>query len=202
MHTPLARELKIAADLAEPFCALCGRQTREFRLVRRQLMRLMFARGAGQAYALIDGARWPGLPDWLAQRGLDHRPLFALDSDEDLLAMSPRLVRLPDEDAYMAVFQEIWGGSHGLFLCSTAGLETQCSALAALVYAEMPDGEISIFRFWDPRVMDRFVGLMTPAQASALFAGGLTRIFYEGPGGSLRDHAAPQTGMAIEREAV
>ena len=54
MHSPLARELKIAADLAEPFCALCGRQTREFRVVRRQLSRMLFAPGAGEAYALTE----------------------------------------------------------------------------------------------------------------------------------------------------
>ena len=178
----LARELSIAAGLGEPFCKFCFAQTREFRATRRRLARKLFE-DSGHVYALIDGARHDGVESWLRDLDTPHLALFAEDNDPDILEVTPWLVALPDQAAFDDIFSRVWGHHAGLFLKADAPIDPLCQHLRSLIYAELPDGDICIFRFWDPRVLARLVDVATPDQTDQLSGGIVHAVYLEGPKG-------------------
>lgn len=192
MVVPIVRELQISAALGDPFCRPCLSQSREFRAVRRQLARLIFD-GKGSPFAIIDPARSGDACSWLRSLGLPTVPLLYDDLDSDLLAVSPMLVEIDCIESFETIFLKTWGSGQGFFVQARQMSIVNLGAhLRGFTSAELPDGEVAIFRFWDPRVMVRFLKVADAEQSAEFFNGGISAVHLEGDRGTLTSHKARQ----------
>lgn len=114
------------------------------------------AEGA-RAYALLDAALRPGLPEALEAEGAEHACLYAGDAAERLRDVAPYLVALtPDAPITAAVLggprvaAPMWGTRFGVLLRSPADLPTLRSHLRRFTTQPGDDGRTLLFRYWEP----------------------------------------------------
>ena len=154
-------------------------------------------------YAVVDGAADARLYDIVAAES-EHACLYSGDYDEETCKALPWLVAIDDRSEIGKLWRAHESGRFwGILLRSALGLPELRRHLRHFTTARLPDGEIVLFRFWDPRVFDVFVQTETPDQIEAFFApielivadlGSNGRRRYEWQGG-LRVDGAPATGM-------
>lgn len=138
--------------------------------IKRALEDRLFEPGAGNAYAILDGARNLDTLGMLEDSDAPFMCLYTGRLDPEVAVTAPYLVELHEEDAlFDEIFDEGWGDSRGIFLLSDRRLRQVRSHLRALTYAEMPDGELVLFRFYDPRALRTFMPVATPEQREGLF---------------------------------
>jgi len=148
--------------------------------IKRRAEDTLFGAGTGQAFAVLDGARWRGLRGVLEESGAAFECLHSGDLDPEVLAVSPYLVQLREEsDFFDTVFERIWGQARGILLHATGTLAELRQHLRGLAYAEMPDGEMTLFRFYDPRALALFMSVATPDQVDAIFGERVTHVIAE-----------------------
>lgn len=138
--------------------------------VKQEVERALFGNPGRNAYAVLDGARRIETRAFLEEYGATHRCLFSGDLDDEIAAVAPYLLALHEEDAlFDRLFDEGWGDARGIFLTSDESLSAVRAHLRTLVYATLPDGELSVFRFYDPRAMRLFWPVATPDQMDEMF---------------------------------
>ena len=105
-----------------------------------------------QLYGIVDAAQDPGLHE-LVLTCPERACLFAGPLRPPLHMVAPYLVRL-DSDTPLthAWHREGWGHNWGILCLSTSRLEALRRHLRQFLQAMLPDGEIVLFRFYDPRV--------------------------------------------------
>lgn len=65
----------------------------------------------------------------------------------------PCLVRVAPGQPLMRHFEEHWRGKAGLLLASAAAEELLVEHLRSLVHARLSDGQVLLFRYYDPRIL-------------------------------------------------
>ena len=134
--------------------------------------------GAAQwlTYAILDGAKIDGLAERLETAELPHACLFA--NSDDLGAVAPWLVQLDrDTPLVRQLFtagegpRALWGADAGVFLRSALPLADLRAHLRRFTKVRA-DAEAApvFFRFWEPRVMARYVQAHDPAARASLCA--------------------------------
>ena len=125
---------------------------------------------AGFPFAILDGARHLDTLAMLEESGVPHLCLYTGRLDPEVAVTAPYLVELREEDdLFDRLFDEGWGDSRGIFLLAEQKLRALRLHLKTLAYAEMPDGEVVLFRFYDPRALRAFMPVATPEQRAAMF---------------------------------
>lgn len=122
-------------------------------------------------YALVDTAQDADLHG-LVKQSKHHDCLFSGDVPHVLAAASPHLVLADRRDPLMKAWQERGrAGNWGIFCESALNLDELRRHLKKFLNAELPDGTIALFRFYDPRVFNTYIQACTPEERAPWFKG-------------------------------
>jgi hypothetical protein len=120
-------------------------------------------------YAIVDGAADARL--YPVVRGASqHACLYESDYPEETLAALPHLVKLVNGES----LPELWrrhesGRFWGMACRSSLGLKPLRRHLRKFTTARLPQGDVVLFRFWDPRVFATFAESATPEEIGPFF---------------------------------
>lgn len=81
--------------------------------------------------------------------------------------VAPHLVEL-DQDRLQWLLENVWSEPWGVLLFSKCRVQTLVSHFASLLKASDPSGEEWLFRFYDPRVLERYMRVLSVAELSVL----------------------------------
>ncbi len=121
-------------------------------------------------FALLDAARDDRVLDLLCNSEEQYQSLYEGKQGEDLAKFAPYLVQLPkDSQLLVALIQEGWGKSWGVYLTSASDLQEVRRHLRHFLQVLLPDGKQVYFRFYDPRVMRVFLPTCAPDETTQFF---------------------------------
>lgn len=138
--------------------------------IKRQLEDRLFDGTGGFVYAVLDGARNLDTLDMLEESDAPFLCVYTGRLDPEVAVTAPYLVELTEDgDLFDTIFDEGWGESRGIFLKSDQRLRSVRRHLRSLTYAEMPDGEMVLFRFYDPRALRTFMPVASSEQKAGMY---------------------------------
>ncbi len=111
-------------------------------------------------FALLDGARDRKIEPMLNQCGHDYQCLYSGNISYALKRAAPHIVHLQRQSLFTRkLLQRCWGNSWGIFAITPPTVElskvrNNCRRMAKV---EAPNGKTLIFRYYDPRVMRKFL---------------------------------------------
>ena len=122
-------------------------------------------------YGVVDTARDPRLYP-LVIRCPRHTCLFAGELEAPLKEVAPYLVEMTnDSPMWLQWRDDGWGQAWGIVIWSSLDLQTLRKHLRQFLLAQLPDGQIALFRFYDPRVWRDFWPTCSAEQQSQWLAG-------------------------------
>ena len=140
--------------------------------IKRELEDRLFDGSGSYVYAILDGARNLETLNMLEESDAPFLCVYTGRLDPEVAVVAPYLVELrEDDEMFDILFDDGWGDSRGIFLTSEQRLRSVRRHLRSLTYAEMPDGEMVLFRFYDPRALRTFMPVATAEQRAGMFAG-------------------------------
>ncbi|MBK6919864.1 MAG: DUF4123 domain-containing protein [Deltaproteobacteria bacterium] len=158
-------------------------------IIRRALADARSSAPPARVYALVDPARDDRIAAELASPGQRSICLYGVDLPGTLVAVAPHLVWLSGNSRFGQLFaSQGRGRAWGMLLASHAPAETIATHLASLTRARLPDGRTVLFRFYDPRVMRRYLPTCTPDELDRVF-GPIEAFLIEEPGGAQQEYA-------------
>lgn len=108
-------------------------------------------------FAILDAARFPGLPEALEASGLEHSCLFQGEAFDELNEVAPRAVKLDEtSDFVRALFTRdeahwaVWDDEPGIFFRAPHPLQVLWRHLRKFTRVPTENGAIQFFRFWEP----------------------------------------------------
>lgn len=124
---------------------------------------------AGRLFALLDACDEPAVPAFCAEQPEEIAlSLYKGSADEERWAIAPYLVRV--EPATLDwITSDLWAEPWGVFLASDASIDELHSHFRKFLIVRSPDGEDWYFRFYDPRVLRRYLATASPADRQAFF---------------------------------
>lgn len=175
----MTNELRFAAARGDAFATLCARDARSFSSV---IERINFERSlepSHNLFALVDYATLPDFPSIAKDNGLDAYPLIGTGSVPELRQLGGHVLAVADDKTFEKVFNAIWGRRAGLFVVTKTHLPALLEHLQKFTVALQGDGEVAIFRLYDPRVFGSLLDAITEEQYQQLFDGKIEAAFYE-----------------------
>ena len=144
------------------------------------------------AYVVMDGAQVRDLPGMLFDRGSTHECLFSGALDPEVEAVAPQLVALTEnEDDFDWAFDSYIENNALVFIVSSFDLVDVRRHMRKLALAEMPDGAVVFFRYYDPRTLLQILPMATDEQASKFYGrGGEVRFLIVDPDFNLQEFGA------------
>jgi Domain of unknown function (DUF4123) len=137
-------------------------------------------------FAVVDCARDARLHT-LVERCSNTACLYSGEYDEETRKALPFLVEVKKDEPLAETWRQYEGGKFWGLLCQTERSFAQLRRhFRKFTTARLPDGEIVMFRFWDPRVFDTFAKAATPEELAPLFEG--ISSFVGDPGGGRRNY--------------
>lgn len=130
------------------------------------------AGGDGLLYAVLDAARSPRIVELLKESADEHQSLFEGLAGAGLWRVAPYLVKLePDTSPLLArLLAEGWGHAWGIYVQSGAPFKQVRRHFRRHLRVEDPESRSLYFRFYDPRVLRRFLPMASGRQSHELFA--------------------------------
>jgi hypothetical protein len=120
--------------------------------------------------AVLDSARDPKIFGAVETCRLDKCCLYAGNIPWLLQKAAPYLVVLEPEDRFTRfLIEEGWGNSWGIFLRTDAGMLQVRRHLRTLLRVKDESGRKLLFRWYDPRVLRRYLPTCLPAELEAVF---------------------------------
>lgn len=130
-------------------------------------------------YAILDGASVPDLPTRLFEMDPPNYCLFRGELEPDMAAVAPYVVALlPGSNFTEWVLKECYGKHWGIFLQSKHSIKEMRGHLRGLITVFNEDGNPMIFRYYDPRVITKFLPTCTDEELKEFF-GDIERFFAE-----------------------
>jgi hypothetical protein len=145
---------------------------------------------APHAFALVDAARDARIYPALLRADCEWLCLYRGDAAVSMAEAAPYLVELDPH----AEFTE-WMLQHRLwcvFVHAQVSLEHLVAHFRRLVMAQLPDGRLVYFRFYDPRVLRVYLPHCTPSQREVIF-GPVEQYVFESEDGDCLMFAPLQT---------
>ncbi|MEO1220660.1 MAG: DUF4123 domain-containing protein [Pseudomonadota bacterium] len=137
-------------------------------------------------FAVVDCARDARLYS-LVEKCSETACLYSGEYDDETRTALPYLVKITQDEPLAETWRQYEGGKFWGILCNT---QRDFAALRRhfrkFTTARLPDGEIVMFRFWDPRVFDTFAKSATPEEIAPLFED--ISSFVGDPGGGRRSY--------------
>lgn len=135
-----------------------------------RLFQQLFADGeTSSVFALIDGASVERLPELLDSSGLIYSSLFAGNLTEELARVAPYLVELEKDNFLTQRFLCQWGSHWGVILASTIDFVELAIHFQKLLLVRGPEGKRLYFRFYDPRVLRKYLPSCQSSELSQFF---------------------------------
>lgn len=163
-------------------------------------MSLMFEEEGSQVFAVLDGASIPELLDQLDALQPEYECLRRGQLKPDLAEVAPYLVRLEKGSTFTAwVLEEGWGKHWGIFAVAVSTPIEMRRHFRTLTMVYDPEGRLLLFRFYDPRVLRKFLPTCNAAELQAMF--GPVTCFWaeaEDPGTALRFQLS--AGKLVEQQ--
>ncbi len=123
----------------------------------------------GYLFAVVD-ASVDGLYDLIVETG-QHACLFGGKLDPGVVRASPHLVRLQDESKLAQAWgREGVGQNWGIKCIADASFGDVRRHFRNLLQIELPDGQVGLFRFWDPRVWRVYLPTCSPPDLQQWFS--------------------------------
>ena len=121
-------------------------------------------------FLLIDCARDGKILPLLGEHAADAQTLFNGPDLGAMIPFSPHLVAFEKEGKLIEdLLVEGWGKPWMVFVLSREPFSTLREHLRELLMAENPDGKQVFFRYYDPRILRRFLPVCTPAETRQFF---------------------------------
>ena len=123
----------------------------------------------GALYTVLDACDEPRILTKVRELG-PHRAvsLYRGAAEEDLAAIAPYLV-IVDGDLLGWIGSALWSSPWGVFAVSDSALDELRTHFRRFLLVDAPDGDKWYFRFYDPRVLPRFLATCDPAQLTDFF---------------------------------
>jgi hypothetical protein len=160
----------------------------------------LFAEEGKKVFAVLDGASIPDLRETLFEHQKESVCLHGGDLEPDMETVAAYLVELElDEKFTNWVLEKGWGNHWGIFALSEEDLRTMRGHFRSLVIVYDEEGTPMYFRFYDPRVLRKFLPTCKPQELRQLF-GPVASFFVESEEGraALR-FRAPAGSLKTER---
>lgn len=125
-----------------------------------------------QAYALLDGARDPHIAHMVRTSGLPFECLYAGMLTSALAAAAPYLVQLtPESRFYKDLVPRAWGNAWGIFVVARPDvtLHAMRKHFRTILRVKDEQGQILVFRFYDPRVLRVYLPTCTATELTQVF---------------------------------
>lgn len=126
---------------------------------------------SGRLYAIVDGCDSPKALSRV--RGATERQAICLyrgDAEEDLWMIAPYLMAV-DRETFGWIRAELWEAPWGIFAISREKLEDVEKHFRRFLLVEDPDGQPMSFRYYDPRVLEAFLGTCERRELEFVFRG-------------------------------
>jgi hypothetical protein len=150
---------------------------------REKLKQYLLTEGT-RLFCILDGASVPQLPMHLYKMQAANECLFKGDLEPDMLYVAPFVVHLPAGDTFTDwVFGEGFGKHWGIFMHSRRSMNEMRRHFRSLVNVYDEDARSLIFRFYDPRVLNKFLPTCDADQLKSFF--GDVDAFYAEDGSKL-----------------
>jgi hypothetical protein len=121
-------------------------------------------------WAVLDGARDKRVFSAVVATYTDNCCLYGGDLPSDLKLAAPYLVALDPEDRTTHyILRRAWGNNWGIFLRSTASMETLRRHLKKFLVVRDHKGRRLLFRYYDPRVLRVYLPTCWPAELEMVF---------------------------------
>ncbi len=121
-------------------------------------------------YAVLDGASVPDLLEALYREQPEYFCLYRGELEPDIAEVAPYLVWLtPDSRFTNWLLEEGWGKSWGVFALSGFDLVSIRRHFRSLLVVHDGDGKPLYFRFYDPRVLRRFLPTCDKKELKKIF---------------------------------
>ena len=134
-------------------------------------------------FCVLDGAAVPDLPVHLYEKQPANHCLFQGDLKPDMLYAAPYLIHLaPDERFTEWVLENCWGKNWGVFFHSLHSMIDMRRHFRGLVTIYDENAKSYIFRFYDPRVLRRFLPTCRAGELETFF-GNVSTFFAENDAG-------------------
>jgi hypothetical protein len=162
---------------------------------------------SGRWYGVIDTAQDPALLP-LVKQCAEHVSIISGQLDPQLAAALPWVIALDPREPLVARWHsEGEGRNWGILVQSPMTLGHVKLLFKKFINAQLPDGRVVLFRFYDPRVFRTFIRAAQPAERAPWFRG-ITHYSVESerPGhyhdftlrdGALFDGARPVEGPSV-----
>ena len=136
---------------------------------KEQLEKLLFSERIN-VFAVLDGASIPGLRDKFFEMRPPHHCLIRGDLEPDMQEVSPYVVGLiPGTPFVDWVLEECFGKHWGIFAQSRRSLKEMRFQFRRLLTVMNEAGDPMIFRFYAPRVLNRFLPTCNPEELETFF---------------------------------
>lgn len=121
-------------------------------------------------FCILDGASVPQLPMQLYKMQAANVCLFKGDLEPDMLYVAPFVVHLPANDKFTDwMLSESFGKHWGIFVHSRRSMQEMRRHFRSLVNVYDEEARSLIFRFYDPRVLNRFLPTCNNEQLKTFF---------------------------------
>jgi hypothetical protein len=131
-------------------------------------------------YAILDGASVPDLPMRLFEMQPPNVCLYRGDLDADLAEVAPYLVHLiPGTRFANWVLSECWGKHWGIFVQSPYPLIELRKHFRKFLTVHDQEGNPMLFRYYDPRVLPKFLPTCKEEELSLIFDDKVRAFFAE-----------------------
>jgi hypothetical protein len=164
---------------------------------------LCTASAARPIYAVLDTAREPGILPLLHDRAVAYRSLFEPAAARDFAGLDPCLAPVDARATGLAKILELgWGRAWAVFVEAPLDGDSMRSALRERLWVEVPGEPAPLyFRFYDPRVLRRFLATLGTDDVARFF-GPIAAFWLESADGGALLRAAPKAGGGLWVEAA
>jgi hypothetical protein len=120
-------------------------------------------------YAILDACGEPLIPEKVRELGEKRAvSLYRGHAEADYWAIAPYLAML-DERLLDWILARLWGTPWGVFVQSDEGLAGVRKHFRRFLIVRSPEGQEAYFRFYDPRVLRRFLETCSIAESGRFF---------------------------------
>ncbi|MEW6127925.1 MAG: DUF4123 domain-containing protein [Acidobacteriota bacterium] len=135
-----------------------------------KIKRQLFGIEGAKAYAVLDGASIENLLPMLFKFEPEFVCLFEGDLEPDMAEVAPYLVKLESETPFTNwLIEEGWGNHYGIFAVSFGDFKQVRQHFRKFLIVYDSTGKPMRFRYYDPRVLRKFLPTCTAAELAQLF---------------------------------
>jgi len=138
-------------------------------MTKEQLQKALFKKGT-RVFAVLDGAATPNLATQIHRLGVPNYSLFRGDLTPDIAEVGPYLVDLVPEQPFTEwVLSKHFGKNRCIFAHSPHSLKEMRRHFRSIFKVYNEDGNPMIFRFYDPRVLRKYLPTCNAGELKAFF---------------------------------